>query len=177
MALVSPVTKVNISQTFLGTYESEPEGWVKKVNGIWRGWRAARSGTMAMPKVHEAVDWVCPDGTPVKAVHNGKIVWQGTDSYDGARIIYLEVRRGLVFKCVFAYWHLQPGSFKFRIGDKVKVGQVIALSGHTGNVSGPHLHGELWRMLLGTAVNKMFRTAQRVDPMPFLNGLNLTAIS
>lgn len=38
------------------------------------------------------------------------------------------------------YAHLQPGSLKFRIGDKVKAGDVLALLGNTGNSDAPHLH-------------------------------------
>ncbi len=38
------------------------------------------------------------------------------------------------------YAHLQPGSLRFRIGDRVKTGDVLALLGNTGNTDAPHLH-------------------------------------
>jgi murein DD-endopeptidase len=38
------------------------------------------------------------------------------------------------------YAHLQPGSQRVHVGDKVRRGQVIALLGNTGNSDGPHLH-------------------------------------
>jgi hypothetical protein len=38
------------------------------------------------------------------------------------------------------YAHLQPGSIKVHRGDRVKVGQVIALVGDSGNSIVPHLH-------------------------------------
>jgi hypothetical protein len=38
------------------------------------------------------------------------------------------------------YAHLQPGSLKVRSGEKVHLGQVIALVGDTGNSIVPHLH-------------------------------------
>ncbi|SDN64381.1 M23 family metallopeptidase [Polaromonas sp. JS666] len=38
------------------------------------------------------------------------------------------------------YAHLQPGSLKVRIGDRVKRGQVLALLGNSGNTTAPHLH-------------------------------------
>ena len=38
------------------------------------------------------------------------------------------------------YAHLQPGSLKVRSGEKVQLGQVIALVGDTGNSIVPHLH-------------------------------------
>ncbi|SFU74344.1 Peptidase family M23 [Polaromonas sp. YR568] len=38
------------------------------------------------------------------------------------------------------YAHLQPGSLKVRVGDRVKRGQVLALLGNSGNTTAPHLH-------------------------------------
>jgi Peptidase family M23 len=38
------------------------------------------------------------------------------------------------------YAHLQPGSIRVKVGDKVHKGQVIALVGNSGNAVGPHLH-------------------------------------
>ena len=40
--------------------------------------------------------------------------------------------------CMYA--HLQPGSLKVKVGDKVKRGQVIGLLGNSGNSTEPHLH-------------------------------------
>lgn len=42
-----------------------------------------------------------------------------------------------------AYAHLQPGSLRVKMGDKVRAGQVIALLGNSGNSGGPHLHFQL----------------------------------
>ncbi|GHN01971.1 hypothetical protein WSM22_34600 [Cytophagales bacterium WSM2-2] len=38
------------------------------------------------------------------------------------------------------YEHLKPGSIKVKIGQKVKIGDVIASLGFTGQTTGPHLH-------------------------------------
>jgi murein DD-endopeptidase MepM/ murein hydrolase activator NlpD len=41
------------------------------------------------------------------------------------------------------YAHVQPGSLRVRVGDRVKRGQVIALLGNSGNSTEPHLHFHL----------------------------------
>ena len=41
------------------------------------------------------------------------------------------------------YAHLQRGSLKAKLGDKVKKGQVLGLLGNTGNTDAPHLHFHL----------------------------------
>jgi murein DD-endopeptidase len=38
------------------------------------------------------------------------------------------------------YAHLQPGSLRVKVGDKVKRGQVLGLLGNSGNSDAPHLH-------------------------------------
>jgi murein DD-endopeptidase MepM/ murein hydrolase activator NlpD len=38
------------------------------------------------------------------------------------------------------YAHLQPGSLRVKLGDRVRRGQVVGLVGNTGNSTEPHLH-------------------------------------
>lgn len=41
----------------------------------------------------------------------------------------------------FAYYaHLQPGSLKVKVGDRVRRGQLLGLVGNSGNTHFPHLH-------------------------------------
>jgi murein DD-endopeptidase MepM/ murein hydrolase activator NlpD len=41
------------------------------------------------------------------------------------------------------YAHLQPGSIKVHVGDRVKRGQLLGLVGNSGNSTEPHLHFHL----------------------------------
>ena len=38
------------------------------------------------------------------------------------------------------YAHLQPGTVRVKVGQKVKVGQTLGLLGNSGNSNAPHLH-------------------------------------
>jgi murein DD-endopeptidase MepM/ murein hydrolase activator NlpD len=54
----------------------------------------------------------------------------------GGNFVQLDVGGGL-----YAFYaHLQPGSLRVKVGDKVRRGQVIGLVGNTGNSTEPHLH-------------------------------------
>ena len=39
-----------------------------------------------------------------------------------------------------AYVHLQPGSVRVKVGQRLRTGQVLGLLGNSGNSTGPHLH-------------------------------------
>ncbi len=41
------------------------------------------------------------------------------------------------------YAHMQPGSIRAKLGDKVTPGQVIGLLGNSGHAGEPHLHFQL----------------------------------
>ncbi len=54
----------------------------------------------------------------------------------GGNHVITDIGNGL-----FAFYaHMQPGSVRVKLGDKVRRGQVLGLLGNTGNSSEPHLH-------------------------------------
>lgn len=86
-------------------------------------------------KAHNGVDFSIPVGTPIYATHDGTVWMAGTMS-DGALQVAIDSLDG-TFRTFYA--HLSE--FKCKPGDKVKKGQLIALSGNTGRyTTGPHLH-------------------------------------
>ncbi|HUT51938.1 MAG TPA: M23 family metallopeptidase [bacterium] len=82
---------------------------------------------------HGGVDLAGPVGEPVLASASGKVVLVH-ESYLEGNTIVLDHGGGL-----FTYYcHLS--AFKVETGQMVKAGDVIALVGQTGRVTGPHLH-------------------------------------
>jgi len=83
---------------------------------------------------HQGTDIACPIGTPVKAAADGIVVLSGGPYFYSGNMVILEHGHNLTT----IYAHLNKVNVK--PGDKVKQGQIIAHSGKTGRVTGPHLH-------------------------------------
>ncbi len=82
---------------------------------------------------HVGVDFPVPIGTPVYAFKSGTVV--EADIYsDGAMVVAIKHPKGDVSR----YIHLSK--MLVTHGQNVKVGDLIALSGNSGQSSGPHLH-------------------------------------
>ena len=57
----------------------------------------------------------------------------------GGNHVIMEIGDGL-----YAFYaHMQPGSVRVKVGDKVRRGQVLGLLGNTGDSSEPHLHFQI----------------------------------
>lgn len=98
--------------------------------------------------VHNGVDYVGEDGTPIHAYRDGEVVYSSGDPGIGEGII-IKHDNGL-----YSYsWHLQEGSRRVQVGDTVKAGDVIGLQGSTGYVTGSHLHFGLSTSLWSGYVN------------------------
>ena len=98
--------------------------------------------------VHNGVDYVGEDGTPILAYRDGEVVYSSGDPGIGEGII-IKHDNGL-----YSYsWHLQEGSRRVQVGDTVKAGDIIGLQGSTGYVTGSHLHFGLSTSLWSGYVN------------------------
>lgn len=83
---------------------------------------------------HSGMDIAVPVGTPVRAPAAGVVTFAAPDLYLTGGTILLDHGFGLSSN----FLHLSK--LKVRVGEHVKQGQVIALSGKSGRVTGPHLH-------------------------------------
>jgi murein DD-endopeptidase MepM/ murein hydrolase activator NlpD len=99
---------------------------------------------------HHGVDVALPVGTPLTAPADGVVVHKNRTASAGFNLI---LRHEGTWHTV--YYHLQKPSH-LAVGDEVKAGDKIALSGNTGASTGPHLHWELRRSRTwGDTVNVM----------------------
>ncbi|MFB6706652.1 M23 family metallopeptidase [Streptomyces sp. NPDC056333] len=101
---------------------------------------------------HSGQDFAVPIGTKVEAAHGGVVVKAGPNGGgDGpayGNAIVIKHDNGMYSQ----YAHLSR--IDVHIGQSVEKGQQIALSGNTGNSSGPHLHFEIRTTAnYGSAVN------------------------
>ncbi|WP_327284704.1 MULTISPECIES: M23 family metallopeptidase [unclassified Streptomyces] len=136
--------------------------WQKPVGTYTLSATFGKGGTMWSHK-HSGQDFACPVGTPVKAAHGGIVVKAGPNgggdgpAYGNAIVIKH------ANNTYSQYAHLSK--IQVRIGQKVTKGAQIALSGNTGNSSGPHLHFEIRTTPnYGSAVN----------PVAFLRNVGVT---
>ena len=91
-------------------------------------------------KAHNGVDYAAKRNTPVKASGNGVISFMGRQSGYGKTV---EIKHGGNIKTLYA--HLERFDSNFKVGSKVKQGNVIAYVGDSGQATGPHLHFEFWQ--------------------------------
>ncbi|MEV7689609.1 M23 family metallopeptidase [Streptomyces bungoensis] len=111
-------------------------GYTLPVTGATIGTGYHVPGSMWSSGYHTGVDFVVPTGTPVKAVANGTVVSAGWGGAYGNQVV-LRLNDGRYAQ----YAHLSRLSVQ--AGQTVSEGQLLGLSGATGNVTGPHLHFEI----------------------------------
>lgn len=119
------------------------------------------------PKNRYAMDIAMPVGTPIIAARAGVVVktensqsGRGTDaSGNFVRVLHDDGTMGV-------YLHLKQGSVGVREGQRVKVGSPLALSGNTGNSSGPHLHFVVQRNTGEGLVSIPYQFVQPLGALP-----------
>jgi murein DD-endopeptidase MepM/ murein hydrolase activator NlpD len=93
-------------------------------------------------EIHAVADGVVTqvgDGMPQNTPGAKSLAVPITLETIGGNHVIMEIGSGL-----FAFYaHMQPGSLRVKVGDKVTRGQVLGLLGNTGNSSEPHLHFQI----------------------------------
>ncbi|NVZ19056.1 peptidoglycan DD-metalloendopeptidase family protein [Pseudomonas costantinii] len=118
-------------------------------------------------KSRYAMDIAMPEGTPIIAARSGVVVKTeneqsgrgGDASGNFVRVRHDDGTQGV-------YLHLKQGSVGVRVGQRVAVGSPLALSGNTGNSSGPHLHFVVQRATEAGLVSIPYEFNQPVGTLP-----------
>lgn len=123
-----------------------PPSFIKPISG---GRLSSPFGKRSAPKkgastYHKGVDWAIPTGSAVFASCGGTVSRAGWGSGYGY-VVYIDHEGGAQTR----YGHLSKVLVK--VGETVKQGERIALSGNTGISTGPHIHFEI--LMNGSAVN------------------------
>ncbi|WP_265447963.1 M23 family metallopeptidase [Flexivirga meconopsidis] len=103
---------------------------------------------------HLGNDYAVPTGTPLRAMHSGRVVAVGWYGGLGLRV---EIDHGQGTRVIFG--HLSTA--RVTVGQRITDGQVVALSGSTGRSTGPHLHLEIRQ------------DGRPIDPGPWLRARGL----
>jgi murein DD-endopeptidase MepM/ murein hydrolase activator NlpD len=85
---------------------------------------------------HSGIDFSASEGTRVHSTGDGIVAFSGYDKGYGQKVM---INHGYGYKTIYA--HLSKSLV--RQGQKIKRGEIIALSGNTGVSTGPHLHYEV----------------------------------
>ena len=89
---------------------------------------------------HTGTDIACAEGTPILAAADGTVtVANGLDSWGGSYGYYIQNDHGGGLQTLYAHC----SSICVTTGQQVQAGQVIGYVGHTGRVTGSHLHLEV----------------------------------
>ncbi|WP_421854177.1 peptidoglycan DD-metalloendopeptidase family protein [Marinomonas sp.] len=109
------------------------------------------------PAPHNGVDLATPTGTEVLATGDGVVTRIATHKYAGKYIV-------IDYTGPYGSRFLHLSKILVKKGQKVKRGQVIALSGNTGRTTGAHLHYELH--IRGRPVNPMTAEIPTTQSIP-----------
>lgn len=135
-----------------GLFISKP--FVSPLNSkITSSYGSARMYNGTLKSFHGGTDFRAAVGVKITASNDG-IVRIAKDRYYAGGSVVIDHGSGIYTQ----YYHLSK--ILVKNGDKVKQGDLIALSGASGRVSGPHLH-------FGVCVNSL-----QVDPMQFIAHFN-----
>lgn len=85
---------------------------------------------------HNGIDLAVPTGTEVKAAADGTVIQSGWNGGYGISV-YIDHGNGVITR----YGHMSEALCE--VGQYVKQGEIIGLSGSTGDSTGPHVHFEI----------------------------------
>ena len=144
-------SRIGDLQQVLAHIMARPQGWPISHDAEI----TSRFGVRANPfgdgtyEFHKGLDFAAKFATPVLVTAPGVVVEAGLMGENGNLV---EVDHGYGYRTGYA--HLSQ--IKVKVGELVKAGQILGLSGSTGRSTGPHLH------------YAVFFNGTLIDPYPFI---------
>jgi murein DD-endopeptidase MepM/ murein hydrolase activator NlpD len=148
--LIMPVSNKNLSRTASGY------GW--RIHPIYK-----------IRKFHEGMDFTAPTGTEIYATADGIVSEVENNPYGQGYGNMIMIDHGFGYKTL--YGHMD--SFKAKLGQKVKRGDVIGYVGNTGLSTAPHLHYEVHKN--GKTQNPAYFYANDLNPAEFDQMINISS--
>ena len=93
-------------------------------------------GVTYMNAPHTGIDYGCPEGTEILASDAGVVMFASFDNYGFGNTVIIQHNDGKAT----VYAHLKRICVVLK--EKLEQGDMIGISGQTGNATGPHLHFE-----------------------------------
>lgn len=112
---------------WLGKFRAPVDARISDVFGTRRTFNGK------VQSMHQGLDYAVPQGTPVSAANTGTVLLASPLYFEGNCVV-LDHGQGLLT----LYLHLSD--IKVKLGERVKSGQEIGVSGGSGRATGPHLH-------------------------------------
>lgn len=158
--LFRPVNPFFVTQRFGENVACKPISGEQKVivcdgNNPPPGWVSLYG-----PNGHQAIDINTKHGQEVYAAQDGVVYKIDTDTRSGLDVRIEHEVKGTQFRTI--YEHLM--SYNVKVGQKVRVGQLIGRADNTGWSAGDHLHFVL-------EMKQPDGTWKRVDPLPYMENI------
>jgi murein DD-endopeptidase MepM/ murein hydrolase activator NlpD len=131
-------------------FMATPQGWPAD-GRITSGFGMRIHPITGERKLHTGDDISVSRGTALHATADGIVSFADRNAGNGNIVV---IEHGYGFSTVYAH----DSKILVHAGEKVKRGEVVALSGSTGTSTGPHVHYEVWK------------NGKSVDPEPYLRG-------
>ncbi|MEJ7634207.1 M23 family metallopeptidase [Aeromicrobium sp.] len=146
--LVKKQTKLQAEQTLVAqsdlkkdvdkfAKESKANQWVLPVTGYRLTARFGQRSGLWSSGSHTGLDFAGPSGSTIVSVAAGVVKSSGYEGSYGNRTV-ITLRDGT------EVWYCHQSRIAVKVGQAVGPGEVIGYTGSTGNVTGPHLHLEVY---------------------------------
>jgi murein DD-endopeptidase MepM/ murein hydrolase activator NlpD len=118
-----------------------------------RGQVVAGFGPKTDGQRNNGIDIAVPENTPIKAADDGVVIYSGNELKSFGNLVLVRHSNDYIT----AYAHAKE--LRVKRGDAIKSGEIIGMSGQTGNVDSPKFHFEIRK------------GSTPVDPMQLLHGV------